>query len=195
MDSASSSQVTVLLARWANGDQQALKCLMPLVYEELRRLARFHLRNEPSNVSVQASDLVHETYLRLIQQHSVDWQHRGQFYSFAAQLMRRILVDHARKQCAGKRGGSKIKVALEDAVDAAPRPARSLEILALDMALDNLAKLDRQQAEIVELRFFGGRSIEETAEVLGVSPATIKREWTLARAWLYRAIRKKAETV
>ena len=192
MESATSSQVTALLVQWGNGDQEALKQLMPLVYDELRRLARFHLRNEPGSISVQTNDLVHETYLRLIQQRSVDWQHRGQFYSFAAQLMRRILVDHARKKCAVKRGGSKIKVSLENAADAAHEAVKDLDILALDRALDSLAKLDRRQAEIVELRFFGGRSIEETAEILELSPATIKREWSTARAWLYRAIRKGA---
>lgn len=190
MDPASSSQVTALLAQWGNGDQQALKQLMPLVYKELRCLARFHLRKEASNISVQTNDLVHETYLRLIQQRTVDWQHRGQFYSFAAQLMRRILVDHARRAGAGKRGGSKIKVSLEDVTTAGSKGEQDLEMLALDRALDNLAKLDSQQAEIVELRFFGGRSIEESAEILGLSPATIKREWTAARAWLYRAISK-----
>jgi RNA polymerase sigma factor (TIGR02999 family) len=193
MDSASSSQITALLTQWGDGDQQALKRLMPLVYGELRRLARFHLRREPSTVSVQTNDLVHETYLRLLHQRSVDWQHRGQFYSFTAQLMRRILVDHARRAGAGKRGGSKIKVCLEDAIAAAPQPTRALDVLALDRALDALARLDRQQAEIVELRFFAGRSIEETAELLDLSPATIKREWTTARAWLYRAISKRSE--
>lgn len=190
MDSATSNQVTTLLIEWGNGNQLALKRLMPLVYDELRRVARFHLRNEARNLSVQTNDVVHETYLRLLQQRSVDWQHRGQFYSFAAQLMRRILIDHARRAGAGKRGGSRIKVSLEDVRAAAPQPTRTLDVLALDRALDELAKLDPQQAEIVELRFFGGRSIEETAEALGLSPATIKREWTLARMWLYRAIHK-----
>jgi RNA polymerase sigma factor (TIGR02999 family) len=192
MDSATSSQVTALLVQWGNGDQQALQRLMPLVYQELRRLARFHLRHEHGEISVQTGDLVHETYIRLLQQRSVDWQHRGQFYSFAAELMRRLLVDHARKACAGKRGGSKIKISLEKAGDAAPKAAKTLEILALDRALEALAKLDKQQAAIVHLRFFAGRSIEETAELLGLSPATIKREWATARAWLYRAISKRS---
>jgi RNA polymerase sigma factor (TIGR02999 family) len=186
-------EVSALLVRWGNGDQQALGRLMPLVYGRLRRLARAHLRNERPDISLQGTDLVHEAYLHLAKQHSPDWENRKQFFAFAAHVMRRILVDHARKHEADKRVGSKMKVPLDEAAEAMAAPERSqLEILALDCALDQLTKLDGRQGQIVELRFFGGCSIAETAELLGLSDATIKREWITARAWLKRAIRQEA---
>jgi RNA polymerase sigma factor (TIGR02999 family) len=188
---ASEHEISALLVRWRKGDRAALEALMPQVYDRLRRLARAHLRKENSDISLQGTDLVHEAYLCLARQHSPDWQNRRQFFAFAAHLMRRILVDHARKNAAKKRGGSKVKVPLDQsAQEAAALDQKELEILALDRALSKLAKLDPRQAQIVELRFFGQCSIAKTADLLGLSDATIKREWVTARAWLHRAIRR-----
>ena len=182
------NEISALLVRWGNGDEAALGRLMPLVYGRLRQLARAHLKSEDSDCSLQGTDLVHETYLRLAKQRSPDWQNRKQFFTFSAYVMRRILVDHARKNAAGKRGGSRLKLPLDDSAAAVAAPGRELEILALDRALEKLAALDPRQARIVELRFFGQCSIAETADVTGLSDATVKREWTIARAWLHRAI-------
>lgn len=187
----SENDISALLVRWGKGDQAALHALMPIVYDRLRRLARAHLKGERSGISLQGTDLVHEAYLRLAKQHSPDWESRRQFFTFAAYLMRRILVDHARQNEAAKRGGSKVKVPVDDSAQAVAAPeGKELEVLALDQALDKLAKMDPRQARIVELRFFGQCSIEETADLLGLSDATVKREWSTARAWLHRAIRR-----
>ncbi|MFQ5805046.1 MAG: sigma-70 family RNA polymerase sigma factor [Phycisphaerae bacterium] len=180
--------VTQLLREFGAGDQEALNKLMPQVYAELRTLAGRALRRERRDHTLGATALVHEAYLRLVDQRDVQWQHRAHFFGVAAQLMRRILVDHARKRGAAKRGGARGKVALDDSAMAAG--ARSVDLTALDEALTRLAEFDPQQNRIVELRFFGGLTIEETAKVLGISPATIKREWTVAKAWLRREINR-----
>lgn len=160
---------------------------MPLVYDELRRLANHYLRQERSDHTLQPTALVHEAYLKLIDQSRVDWQNRAHFFGVAAQSMRRILVDHARSHRASKRGGVQQKLALDEAVDYSQ--PRDIDLLALDDALNLLAKLDVRQSQVVELRFFGGLTIEETAAALGVSPATVKVDWSMAKAWLHREIK------
>jgi len=177
-------QVTELLARWRAGDRQALDSLMPLVYEELRRLARHYLREERPNHTLQSTALVHEAFMRLVGQHPPNWEGRAHFFGVAARLMRQILVDHARSHQAAKRGGNALTLSL-DAEVAGPK-GRDLDLLGLDAALNKLAERSPQQGRIVELRFFSGLTIEDTSEVLGISPATVKRSWTAARAWLYR---------
>ena len=184
----SAQQVTQLLVNWSNGDQHALEELMPLVYGELRRLAASHLRRERSDHTLQSTALVNEAFLRLVNQREVHWRSRAHFYGIAAQMIRRILVDHARSQQAGKRGAGAIKLELDEAM--AVSPAKELDLVSLDDALERLAALDERQGRIVELRFFAGLSVEETAEVMHISPATVKREWSSARAWLYREILK-----
>jgi RNA polymerase sigma factor (TIGR02999 family) len=188
----SSNQVTELLVRWRGGDKAALDALLPLVYAELRRIARHYLSNERSDHTLQSTALVHEAYLRLAKQQLPEWQNRAHFFAVAAQLMRQILVDHARTHRASKRGGAVYVLGLEEAEEKA-QPL-DLDIVALDDALKTLAELDLQQSRVVELKFFGGLSIEETAEVLGVSPSTVKREWITARAWLYRELERGATT-
>jgi RNA polymerase sigma factor (TIGR02999 family) len=189
LTATSSTQVTQLLLDWSDGNQQALDQLMPLVYDELRRLARSYMRRERSDNTLQPTALVNEAYLRLVDQRNVRWQNRAHFFGIAAQLMRRILVDRARSRQAIKRGGEGEKVPLDEALVASSQPDD--EVLALDDAMARLAELDPQQSRIVELRFFGGLTVEETAEVLKISPATVKREWSLAKAWLYREIKKE----
>ena len=175
--------VTQLLVEWGNGDQAALDRLMPLVLNELRRLARNYLRRERTNHTLQPTALVNEAYLRLVDQRSARWQNRAQFFGVAAQLMRRILVDHARLRQAEKRGGTgQQRLSLSNVDRAGDQP--EVDLLALHEALDELAKVDSQQSRIVELKFFGGLSIEETAEVLGIGHATVERDWKMARAWL-----------
>lgn len=176
--------VTALLGQWRSGDAQALERLLPLVYRELHRVAGRYLRRERSDHTLQSTALVHEAYLRLAGPEAPEWRNRAHFFGVAANLMRQILVEHARARHAAKRGGHAVKVSLEDAPDLPV--AIDLDVLALDDAMQRLALMDPQQAEIVELRFFGGLSVEESAEVLGISPATIKRDWSSARAWLYR---------
>src|SRR5882672_7877981 len=179
--------ITQLLIRWNNGDQAALEKLMPLVYSELRRLASNYLRKERQGHTLQPTALVNEAYLKLVDQRSARWQNRAQFYGVAAQLMRRILVDHARQHQAAKRGGSKQqRLSITSAERLVKQP--ELDLLALHEALEELATLDPQQERIVELRFFGGLSIEETAEVLGIGHATVERDWKMARAWLRRKL-------
>ena len=186
----SPSEVTQTFLRWRQGDPNALNSLLPLVYEEMRRLAGSYLRSESAGHTLQPTALAHEAYMRLLDQRQVSWQNRAHFMGLAAQAMRRILVDHARRRGAQKRGGDAIHVALEDADVAAEMPeALGVPVEALNDALDRLAALDERQARVVELRFFTGLSIEETAEVLAISPATIKRDWTLARAWLHRELK------
>lgn len=178
--------VTKLLVQWNKGDRAALEALIPLVYEELRRLARHYLSREKQNHTLSSTALVHEAYLRLVTQKDVTWQNRAHFFGVAAQMMRRILVDHARRRAYAKRGGHAVTLALDEAM-ATPQQ-REVDLVALDDALNSLAKLDERQSRMVELRFFGGLSIEETSEVLGISAPTVKREWASARAWLYREI-------
>ncbi len=175
-------EVTKLLNDWGAGDKSALDKLMPLVHAELHRLARQHMRREQPGHLLQTSALVNEAYLRLIDQTQVRWQNRAHFFGIAARLMRRILMDDARRRHRDKRGGPAIQVPLDEAADVPQQQAANL--LALDDALQALAAIDPRQSEIVELRFFGGLSIEETAEVLKVSPGTVMRDWTFARAWL-----------
>lgn len=189
---ASSSDVTSLLADWRSGDKEALDRLLPLVYGELRRLAEAYLRRERPGHTLQPTALVNEAYLRLVGQQQVEWQSRAHFFGIAAQMMRRILVDHARAQNAGKRGGGLQRVTLDSSFDAEER--REVDLLALDEALESLSKLDPRQSRIVELRFFVGLTLEETAEVIGVAPITVRREWNLAKAWLYREMSARERT-
>lgn len=176
------NEITKLLQDWSGGDQTALDKLMPLVYDELHLLAHQYMRREKPGHLLQTSALINEAYLRLVDQPEIHWQNRAHFFGIAARVMRRILVDEARKRNSAKRGGGAIQVSLTDAASAAQEQAAN--VIALDDALKNLAGIDFRQSEIVELRFFGGLSIEETAEVLKVSPGTVMRDWTFARAWL-----------
>ena len=178
--------ITHLLKEWSEGDQQALDELTPLVYEELRQQAARYLRKERPNHSLQATALINEAFLRLIDVKDVQWQNRALFFAIAANLMRRILVDHARRRDAEKRGGSQVCLTLDEGLAWANEP--DVDLLAIDEALDRLAIIDEQQARIVELRFFSGLTVEETATALGVSPKTVKRDWSVARAWLKREI-------
>jgi RNA polymerase sigma-70 factor, ECF subfamily len=181
------SEITQLLIRLKDGDRaSAAAKLMPLVYDEFRALAARHLRHERADHTLQPTALVHEAYLRLIDQTRVDWQGRTHFFAVGAQAIRRILVDHARQRKRQKRGGGAGRVALDESVALAPQ--RAEEILALDEALENLAKLDSRQAQIVEMRFFAGMSVDEVAGVLGVSKRTVEGDWTMARAWLMREL-------
>ena len=183
----SNEGITELLIDWGKGDQAALERLMPLVYNELRRLASNYLRRERASHTLQPTALVNEAYLKLVDQKNAKWQNRAQFFGISAQLMRRILVDHARQHQAAKRGGSnQQRLSITSAERFAEQPA--VDLLALNEALDELAKMDPQQGRIVELKFFGGLSIEETAEVLGVGHATVERDWKMARAWLRRQL-------
>lgn len=179
-------QVTQALVDWSKGDDDAPQRLMPLVYDELRGLARDYLRRERADHTLQATGLVHEAYLRLVDQTTATWQSRAHFFGVAARVMRRILVDHARSHRAEKRGGNWEKMEFDEAV--APLAEKSVDLVALDEALQKLMRLDPRQSQIVELRFFGGMTVEEIAEVLDVSPRTVKREWRLAKAWLRREI-------
>ena len=178
--------ITQLLVEWSTGDQAALDRLMPLVYDELRRLARSYLRRERPDHTLQATALVNEAYLRLIDQHSMTWQNRAHFFGIASQMMRRILVNHAIARRTAKRGGPAPKLSLDEAVKLGVQ--REVDLIALDDALKELEALDARQSRIVETRYFGGLSIEETAEALALSPATVKREWSTARLWLRRQI-------
>ena len=178
--------VTQILVDWRQGDPEAAVRLMPLVYDELRQLARSYLQRERADHTLQATGLVHEAYLRLVDQTVIPCQNRAHFLAIAARQMRRILVDHARHHRADKRGGEWCKVEFEEAL--APAASRNLDVVALDDALKDLAKLNPQHSQIVELRFFGGLTIEEVAEVLDVSPRTVERDWRMARAWLRRQI-------
>jgi RNA polymerase sigma factor (TIGR02999 family) len=178
----SPGDVTQLLLDWSNGDKEALAELMPLVYAELRRLARGYLRREPRPHTLQATALVHEAYLQLIDQKNVRWQNRAHFFGIAATLMRRILVEHARRHQALKRGNAESKLSLDEAIGFSKES--DVELLALDDALTSLAAMDPQKSRIVELRFFGGLTVEETAEVLNVAPITVHRAWRIIKAWL-----------
>ena len=180
--------LTLLLRQWRQGDRDALERLMPLVYEELRRIARHYLKGERQGHTLESTALVHEAFLRLVDQRNVQWQNRAHFFGIASQMMRRILVDHARKRHAAKRNAALYRLSSVTGVAAVLE--RDPDLLALDQAIDGLTALDADQGRIVELRYFGGLTIEETAEVMGISPATVKREWATARLWLRREIRK-----
>lgn len=180
----SPQEVTQLLVAWRNGDQDARDELIPLVYQELHRLAHQYMSRERPGHTLQTSALVNEAFLRLADQRDVQWQNRAHFIGIAGQMMRRILVDYARNRRYAKRGGGACQVSLDEELIVSEE--RSAEVVALDDALRSLAALDQRKSQLVELRFFGGLSIEETAEVLGVSPGTVMRDWTLAKAWLRR---------
>jgi RNA polymerase sigma factor (TIGR02999 family) len=187
MEDPPAHAVTRLLLAWSGGDAGARDALLPLVYHELRRVARHHLRHERPGHTLQPTALVNEAYLKLVGLSRVKWQDRAHFFAVAARLMRRILVDHARGRAAAKRGGVRTAMTLDDAVAFSREP--DLDVVALDAALARLAELDPRQERIVELRFFSGLEVDETARVLGISTATVKREWRTARAWLYRELR------
>jgi RNA polymerase sigma factor (TIGR02999 family) len=183
--------VTELLLKWRSGDQEALRALVPLVYHELHRLARHHLRQQRPDHTLQSTALVHEAYLRLAKLQSVELESRQHFFAVSALLMRQILVDYARSRRTAKRDGG-CKLTLADTISLVK--SRSVDLIALDDALNGLARLDPQQSQIVELRFFSGLSIDETARVMGISPATVKRHWATARVWLHHEMRGSAET-
>jgi len=180
------ANITELLVGYGRGDKEALDKLMPIVYDELRRQAARYLRREQAGHTLQTTALIHEAYVRLVDQRNVHWQNRAHFFGIAAQMMRRILVDHARTKKRAKRGGSGVRVSLADA-DIAVK-SQDLDVVAIDEALNRLAELDLQQSRVVELRFFSGLTVEETAEVMGISPATVKRDWSMAKAWLHREL-------
>jgi RNA polymerase sigma factor (TIGR02999 family) len=186
---ASSTRINRLLADWGHGNEKAREALIPLVYDELRRLARHRLWRERPDHTLQSAGLVNEAYLRLVRQEAPQWQNRAHFFGVAAQLMRHILVDHARNRLAAKRGAGAPRLSLDPEIALPQEP--EVDLVALDTALNKLAGLDPQQSRLIELRFFGGLSIEETAIVLGISPATVKREWATARAWLRRELSKE----
>ena len=190
VDQKAPNQVTLLLQGWRQGDSKALDALVPLVYKELRRLAHFQLRSERHNHTLQSAALVHEAYLRLVGMNSPQWESRTHFFAIAGQLMRQILVDYARRHKSAKRGGTVCTLSLEEAA-LAPRRTE-LDIVALDDALQALARIDQRQSRIVELRFFAGLSLEEISSALEVGSATVQRDWTAARAWLHREMSKRS---
>ncbi len=193
MPSVTRQQVTRMLVDWSAGNREAAVQLMPLVYDELRNIARGYLRRERPDHTLQATGLVHEAYLRLIDQDVATWENRAHFFGVAASVMRRILVDHARRAGAGKRGGGWDKLELNEALLASPE--RSVDLIALDDALQSLAEIDSRKSHLVELRFFGGLTVEEAGEVLEVSPSTVKREWRIAKAWLRRDMLRGGEAI
>ena len=192
MRPASSYPITELLSRWSKGDAAARDALVPLVYDELRRLARKCLAEQPGDHALQSTALVREAYLHLVDHSAARWENRVHFFAVAAQVMRRILVDQARMRGAAKRGGDAVTLVLDEAV-ALPK-SREVDLVALDDALTCLATLDARQSQIVELRFFTGLSIQDTSHALGISPATVKREWATARVWLHDALNKATTT-
>lgn len=178
--------ITTLLQAHASGEQDALDALLPRVYEELRRIARGRLRRERADHTLSATEVVHEAYMKLVPLEGLHVQHRAHFYAIASRAMRNVLVDHAMRRSAVKRGGGEAVVTLDDSVAARERPVE--ELIALSRALDRLGQIDERQASVVECRFFGGLSLEETADALGIAPATVSRDWTFARAWLHREL-------
>ena len=190
--SESRADITALLNDWQGGNQQALQALTPLVYNELRRLAQSCLSRERAGHTLQGTALVHEAYLRLIDQRQVQWRDRNHFFALAAQMIRRILVDHARAKRAERRGGDQVMLSLEEGMET-PVPG-DVDLIALDDALRLLARTDPQQSQIVELRYFAGLKIEETAEVLNISPATVKRDWVVAKAFLRREMLRRGSS-
>ena len=189
-----STDVTELLLRWSEGDSAALRALMPLVFDECHRIASRQLRRERTGHTLEPTALVHELYLRLVDQTRTDWKNRAQFFGIAGQLMRRILVDYARSRGAAKRNGSRVMASF-DAAPGSPDEARITDVIAIDDALERLARRDPMQQRIVELRFFAGLTVEEIAHVLGRSPRTVKREWQLAKAWLFRELQTEQAVV
>jgi RNA polymerase sigma factor (TIGR02999 family) len=189
MTTPSRQDVTDLLIEWGKGDQEALNQLMPLVYDELRRLASRHLRHERPGHTLQTTALVHEAYLKLVDQKNMTWQNRVQFFAASAQVMRHILVDHARSRRALKRGGENLRLSLDEAKMSSEE--KDADLLSLNEALNSLAVIDPQQSRVVELRIFGGLTVEETAEALVISTRTVKREWSMAKAWLHRQIKNQ----
>ena len=189
MSEQGTESITQMLIQLTNGNSAVVDALLPLIYDELRSLASNYLRRERPDHTLQPTALVHEAYLRMVDQTQVNWQNRAHFFGVAAQMMRRILVDHARARNAEKRGQDYQKVSLDENLDKAVE--RDDELIALDDALKILAEMDEQKSRIVELRFFGGLSVEETAEVLGVSAPTVKRQWRMAKAWLYGQVQKQ----
>lgn len=179
-------EVTQLLVDWGNGNQAALDRLMPVVYTELRQLAHWYMRRERPDHTMQTTALIHEAYLRLVDQNQVRWQHQAHFFGIAARLMRQILIEHARSHTRAKRGGGVGTISLDEA--AIVSQARATELLALDDALERLATIDPRKSQVVELRFFGGLSVEEAAQVLNIAPNTVLRDWRMAKAWLRREI-------
>ncbi|MCI0390275.1 MAG: sigma-70 family RNA polymerase sigma factor [Acidobacteria bacterium] len=190
MNTPSPNEITERLIAWGNGDAAALNELIPVVYQELRRMAGHYLRLENPGHTLQPTALVHEAWLRLIDQTRVNWQNRSQFFGVAAQMMRRILVDHAKTKHREKRGGDAVKLSLDDVINLSQE--RAADLIALDDALDTLAAIDKRKSRVVELRYFGGFSVEETAQILEVSPDTVMRDWKMAKAWLYQQIRREA---
>jgi RNA polymerase sigma factor (TIGR02999 family) len=188
MNPGPAAEITGLLKAWAGGDRVALERLTPMVYAELRRMAGRYMAKERSGNSMQATALVNEAFLRLVEVEDVRWQDRAHFFAISAQMMRRILVDAARARKSEKRGGAVVKVDLNESIDA--MPDRGGQLVALDDALDALAEFDARKAKVVEIRFFGSLTVEETAEVLDISPQSVRRDWTLARAWLMRSMAK-----
>jgi RNA polymerase sigma factor (TIGR02999 family) len=186
------AEITVLLRQWQDGSQEAFDRLVPLVYDELRTVASRHLAHEWRPDRLQTTAVVNEAYLKLFGQRDVDWQNRGHFFAIAAKLMRRIVVDHARRGRREKRGGGDVAIPLNDAVQTPENPIDVVDALDLDRALQKLEQLDPAQGRVVELRFFGGLTVEETAAALGISPATVKREWAIAKGWLYRELTGEA---
>jgi RNA polymerase sigma-70 factor, ECF subfamily len=184
--SSTQQEVSQLLRAWSEGDQSALEKLMPLVYEELRRMAKRHMDRQNPGHTLQTTALIHEAYLRLVDQKETRWQNRAHFFAVAARAMRHILVDYARSRHAAKRGGAAVAVSLDEAAVASDE--RASEMVALDDALESLAAIDRRKCQVVELRYFGGLSVDETAEVLKVSRETVARDWRLARTWLLREL-------
>src|SRR5256886_9472825 len=189
MATPSRKDVTDLLIDWSKGDQEALNKLMPLVYDELHRLASRYLRRERRDHTLQTTALVHEAYLKLVNQRDANWQNRVHFFAAAAQVMRHVLVDYARRRGASKRGGDYCRLSLDEATISSEE--KDTDLLALNEALKNLATIDTQQSRVVELRVFGGTTVEEPAEALGISPRTVKREWSMAKAWLHKQIRNQ----
>jgi RNA polymerase sigma factor (TIGR02999 family) len=186
-DGMESQDVTGLLIKWGEGDRGVLNQLLPAVYDELHRMAARYLRHERPDHILQPTALINEAYLRLVDQNSVKWENRAHFFGIAANVMRRILVEHARGQRAAKRGGTMIKLPLDEGMHGNPKQ-EEMDLVALDEALTQLAMKDSEQSRLVELRYFGGLTIEETARVMNISPATVKRSWTISRAWLRREI-------
>jgi RNA polymerase sigma factor (TIGR02999 family) len=191
MNKSPPNEITERLIAWGAGDRAALDQLLPVVYQELRRMAGNYLRQENPGHTLQPTALVHEAWLRLIDQARVDWRNRAQFFGVAAQMMRRILVDHAKAKHREKRGGDAVKLSLDDAINLSRE--RAADLLALDDALDELTRVDERKSRVVELRYFGGFTVEEIAQILEVSPETVMRDWKLAKAWLYQQIRQEAD--
>ncbi|MCI0388368.1 MAG: sigma-70 family RNA polymerase sigma factor [Acidobacteria bacterium] len=186
---ADSTEINLLLDQYRDGEPRAFEKLMALVYDDLRKLAAWQLQSERSDHTLQPTALVHEAYLKLAAQNPVEWQNKAHFFALAAQIMRHVLVDYARTRQREKRGGARVKIGLEDALNLSP--CSEPVLVALDEALKTLAEKDERKSRIVELRYFGGLSIEETAELLGISTATVRREWTMAKAWLLREMRQQ----